>query len=198
MALIGLYLVAGALLVVAGAAKAVRPDDTARAMQAALPLPDRWRRPGTLNPVVRVTAVIEAVIGIAAVAHPAPIPAALVAVSYFAFAALLAVVRSRGGALASCGCFGRPDTPVTVAHVVIDLVLGLSAAVVAGAGPSGWIVSVLAGQPGRGAPLLVASAVATWLTILVMDRLARVVAVRRAVGIQHGHAARSVAEAATR
>ena len=37
MELIGLYLIAAGLLVVAGTAKAARPDDTARAVGALLP-----------------------------------------------------------------------------------------------------------------------------------------------------------------
>ncbi len=36
---------------------------------------------------------------------------------------VVAYARSRGGALASCGCFGTPDTPATLLHVVVDLVV---------------------------------------------------------------------------
>ncbi|HLH27643.1 MAG TPA: hypothetical protein VKW77_01930, partial [Acidimicrobiales bacterium] len=60
MELIGLYLVAGFLLVAAGAAKAVRPDDTARALGAALPLPAFLRRrPWSVRGGVRAVAAGE-------------------------------------------------------------------------------------------------------------------------------------------
>ena len=183
MALIGLYLVAAALLVVAGVAKVFRPDDTARALGAALPVPGLRAASGPLRWVVRAVAGVEAALGVVALVRPGPIPAALVAFSYLAFAGLLVVVRSRGGALASCGCFGRPDTPVTAAHVVIDVGLGVSAAVVAAGVPAGWLFTVLAAQPGGGVPLLLVSGLVAWLAVLVMDGLARLVAVRRLAGI---------------
>ena len=79
MELIGLYLVAAGLLVVAGVAKALRPDDTARAL-AALARPRR--RDGHLVPlrvargVVRTGALAEAALGIAALVLPRPLAAA--------------------------------------------------------------------------------------------------------------------------
>ena len=48
-----------------------------------------------------------------------PVPALLVAASYAAFTAFVLLARSRGGVLASCGCFGRADTPPTTTHVVV-------------------------------------------------------------------------------
>jgi Methylamine utilisation protein MauE len=181
--LIGLYLVAGILLVVAGVAKAVRPDDVSRAVAAALRLdPDRLRG------AVRILAAGEAVLGAAALAWPAPVPAALVATSYLGFAVLLTVVRSKGGALASCGCFGRPDTPVTVTHVVADLCLGAAAVAVAAAGRGSSVLGLLAGQPGRGFPLVATSLLAAGLSVLVMDQLSRLVAIRREVGMSHSRA----------
>ena len=125
MELIGLYLVAAGLLVVAGVAKAARPDDTARAMAALLPGPLplrllRWR--------VRAGALAEAALGVVAVVFPRPVTAALVALSYVCFFGVVAFARWRGGPLATCGCFGRPDTPPTALHLVIDLVLAAAAA----------------------------------------------------------------------
>ncbi len=73
----------------------------------------------------------EAVLGITALVLPRPWWAGLVALSYVVFAGFVAYARSTGGAIASCGCFGTPDTPATLVHVVIDGVLALSAAAVA-------------------------------------------------------------------
>lgn len=180
MELIGLYLVAAALLVGAGVAKALRPDDTARAFGSTFRI-----RPERLRAWVRVGAAVEVAVGIVALAWPGPVPAALVAASYFVFAATLAVVRSTGGAIGSCGCFGSPDTPATITHVVANACLGAAAVAVAAAHFRDSVLGVLADQPWRGVPLLMASLLAAWLTLLVMDQMARLTAVRRLVGISH-------------
>ena len=75
MELIGLYLIAAGLLVVAGTAKAARPDDTTRALVALLPSPPSFR---LLRDVVRVGALAEAALGVVAFAFPRPATAALV------------------------------------------------------------------------------------------------------------------------
>jgi hypothetical protein len=178
MELIGLYLVACFLLMAAGSAKAVRPDDTARALSAVVPM-----SVGSLRRLVRVGSVGEAVLGLAALATPRPALAAAVGVSYASFAVFVAIARRRGGAIASCGCFGTPDTPATGLHVVVNVVLAASAAGVAAAGTGGSIVSILAAQPGHGVPLVVASAVGAWLTYLAVSVLASVRAARRLTGI---------------
>ncbi|MGH9079945.1 MAG: MauE/DoxX family redox-associated membrane protein, partial [Acidimicrobiales bacterium] len=119
MELTGLYLVACFLLIVAGAGKAARPDDTARAL-VALPrtrLPLNWVRS-----LVRMGSVAELSLGLAGLLVPGPTVVWLVAASYALFATVVAYTRWRGGALASCGCFGTPDTPATALHVVVDLV----------------------------------------------------------------------------
>jgi hypothetical protein len=128
--LIGPYLVAGAVLVAAGLAKAWRPADSARALAGPIHLPVRVLRPG-----LRAAGAAEALVGAVAVGTLARPAAALVAASYALFAAVVLVVRHRGGPLASCGCLGTPDTPATLLHVVVDL--GLAAAAVSVAGVSG-------------------------------------------------------------
>lgn len=175
MELIGLYLVACSLLIAAGAAKAVRPDGTARALVDLPPvrLPLRW-----VGRSVRVGAALELVLGAAALAFPGSPAAWLVAVSYASFAGVVLYVRSRGGALASCGCFGTPDTPATAVHLVVDLVLAGVAAVIAVADPSGSLRTVLAHQPAAGVPLVATSALATWLAYLAVTRLADLQAAR--------------------
>ena len=95
MELIGLYVVACGLLAAAGVAKVVRPDDTARALAAAVPL-----RRQTMRTVVRAGSVAEAALGITALVLPRPWWAALVALSYLVFAGFVAHARSTGGAIA--------------------------------------------------------------------------------------------------
>jgi hypothetical protein len=175
--LIGLYLVAAGLLVVAGTAKAARPDDTARALGALLPSAPALP---LLRRVVRVGALAEAALGTAALAFPRPATAGLVAASYVCFLGVVADARRRGGPLATCGCFGRPDTPATALHLFIDLVLATAAATVAAGAPSGGtLVTQLAQQPWAGLPLLFVSAVGLWLTALALSALAALTAARR-------------------
>jgi hypothetical protein len=176
--LIGPYLVACALLMVAGVAKAIRPDDTARALAVVVPIRARH-----LRWIIRVGSIIEATLGMVALLAPRTMTAGLVAVSYLVFAGAVAYARSEGGAIASCGCFGTPDTPATMLHVVINGGLAVSAGVVALAGPTGSIASVLSAQPIHGVPLVAASALCGWLTYLAITAMARLDAARRLVGI---------------
>ena len=177
MELIGLFLIAAGLLVVAGVAKAARPDDTARALATLLPGAPPLR---PVRGLVRVGALAEAALGVAAIVFPRPLTAALVALSYLGFAGVVAVARWRGGPLATCGCFGRPDTPPTVLHLVLDLGLAAVAAGVATGAPStGTLSSQLAHQPWAGVPLLFVSGVGLWLTALALSALAALTAARR-------------------
>jgi hypothetical protein len=176
--LIGLYLVASGLLCVAGAAKARRPDDSARALAPLLPGPPPLR---VMRWLVRTGALVEAALGAVAIAFPRPATAALVALSYVCFLGVVAVARRRGGALATCGCFGRPDTPATALHLVIDLVLAAAAAAVALDAPAQNTLRLqLAHQPWAGLPLLFVSAVGLWLTALALSSLGALAAARRA------------------
>ena len=87
--------------------------------------------------------------------------------------------------MASCGCFGTPDTPATMLHVLVDLGLAAAAGCVAAAQPSGSMVSILAAQPLDGVPLVAVSALAAWLTYLVISALAGLQAARRLTAVSH-------------
>jgi hypothetical protein len=178
MELIGVYLVACALLVVGGTAKAFRPADTARALASLVPVSE-----ALIGRTVRLAAVGEAILGVAAIAYPHTLLAAGVGLSYAVFTVFVAYARARGGAIASCGCFGTPDTPATGIHIVVNLVLCLSAITVAAAGTDGSIFSILAHQPWHGLPLVVASAAGAWLTFLTISVLAELRAARRLTAI---------------
>ena len=182
MELIAPYLIACLLLVVAGVAKALRPAGTARALADLVPL-----GPGGLAVLVRWGSVLEVALGVVALVFPRPVTAAAVAAVYSAFVVVVAVVRARGGATASCGCFGAVDTPATGLHLVIDAGLAVSAAVVAvSASAGGTIVSLLGHQPMDGLPLVFLSGVGAWLSILAMGRLADLRAARRLTGVTFG------------
>lgn len=120
---------AGLLLLGAGGAKIVDPDRTVGALTA-LGVPV-----GTT--AVRVGAAGEAVVGAMALVVGGRTSAALVGVSFAAFAVFVAAALRSGRPIGTCGCFGRADTPPRRAHVAVDLVLaaaGLAGAVV-GVGP---------------------------------------------------------------
>jgi hypothetical protein len=178
MELIGLYLVACGLLVIAGVAKAIRPGDTARALAGLIPVPVP-----RMSIVVRLGSMGEAALGSAALIVPSTASAGMVAVSYAAFAITVAYARSKGGAIASCGCFGRPDTPATILHVTVNAGLAASAAAMAIAAPTGTIVSILASQPVHGLPLIAVSALCGWLTYLIISVGAALQAARRLTSI---------------
>jgi hypothetical protein len=179
--LIGPYLIACGLLVVAGLSKAAHPADSARALGVLVPA-----RPARLVVLVRTGSLVEAALGSAALIVPRPLTALAVAVAYAALAAYVGLVRSRGGAMASCGCFGTPDTPATALHLVVNAGLAVAAAVVAASRPSGTIVSLLSHQPLHGLPLVALSVLGAWLCYLAVAALADLQAARRLVD---GHAA---------
>jgi hypothetical protein len=181
--LIGLYLTAAALLVVAGIAKAVRPDETARALNDLV-----WTRalsvmtPPRMRMLIRGAAILEATLGFVAIVFPRPVTAGLVATSYALFAGVVLYARSRGGALSSCGCFGRADTPATSLHALVDLVFAAACIAVAASTPSsGSLVTLLGRQPAAGVPLVFVSAVGLYMAYLVLAVLPAMEGARRLV-----------------
>jgi len=178
MELIGLYLVACGLLIGAGVTKAIRPGDTARAWAGQLPISETRLRAG-----VRIGSVAEAALGTIALVAPRTASACLVAVSYALFSAVVALARSKGGAIASCGCFGTPDTPATTLHVVVNAGLAVSAAAVAISAPTRSIVTILASQPLHGLPLVAVSALCGWLAYLAISTMAAVQGARRLTAV---------------
>jgi hypothetical protein len=190
MELIGIFFVACGLLVLAGVAKALRPDDTARALVLLLP---RWssRVPslGVTRQVVRIGALVEAALGTCALIFPRPVPAALVAVSYALFVGVVVSARKRGGPLSTCGCFGRPDTPATSLHVLLNVVFVATAVAVALQPPHFTdLASLLEHQPWDGVPLLLACGTGIWLAYLALSPLATLDAARRLTGQPHSKA----------
>jgi len=184
MELIGIFFIACGLLVLAGIAKAVRPDDTARALL--LMLPREISQVPSFNVArlaVRTVALVEAAVGASALLFPRSVTAALVAVSYTLFVCTVVYARRRGGPLSTCGCFGRPDTPATGLHVVLNVVFAAASVTVA-LRPSQFttLASLLAHQPWDGVPLLLACGAGVWLAYLALSPLATLEAARHLVG----------------
>ena len=88
------------LLAIAGVAKAYRPLPTVRALRSAA-------LPGNVT-LVRLLGAGEAVLAVVALFVAGPLPAALIALSYAAFAGFVIYARARGGTVSSCGCFASP------------------------------------------------------------------------------------------
>jgi hypothetical protein len=157
------YLAATVLLGAAGVAKVIRPGDTATALAAA-----GWPAGPT---AVRAGAAAEVAVAALAIAVPGPATGALMAVAYTAFAVFVLVALRRGWALASCGCFGRPDTPPTSAHAALNAGAAASAVWWAAAGLGGGglrhLGRLFVHQTWDGGPLLLVTLVVAALAYLV-------------------------------
>ncbi len=160
----GPFAVAALLLVLAGIAKARRPADTVVALRAA-------GLPAT-SVLVRAGALAEVAIGGSALASGDRATAILVALSYAAFTLFVVTALRRATPLASCGCFGKPDTPPTWTHVVITGAATCAAIVVA-ADPTAGLPDVLKSQPYTGLPFVLLLLCGTLLAYVAMSTLPR-------------------------
>jgi hypothetical protein len=158
-AVAGLYTAAVLLLGGAGLSKVRRPADSAVALRAAgLPVtPHR----------VRALAAVEVVIAVTALVAPGPVPAVLAALSYLAFAVWVAAALRRNLPLASCGCFGRADTPPSWTHVAVNVAAGGSALAWA-LTASASLPSTLGHQAWRALPLVLGALVVGGLAAVVL------------------------------
>lgn len=166
------FLAACALLAAGGVLKALRPDDTARALRT-------LRVPLGVGGV-RAAGGAEALLGVVAGATGSPLAAAAVAASYLGFAAIVSVALARRLPISSCGCFGAIETPPTRLHVAVNLVAAAVAALVVADSP-GSLTQVLDDQPAAGVPFLVLTGVIAYAAALAMTDLpkARALRVRR-------------------
>lgn len=168
--LAGPFAACALLLALAGVAKAVRPMPTVRALRSV-------SLPGSVV-AVRLLGAGEAVLAFTALMVAGPVPAALIALSYAAFAGFVLYARTRGGSISSCGCFGKPDSPPTVAHIVVNVAAALIAAAAA-AWPAGSPLHELAGSPAAGVALALLILVTTGLAYLALAEWPRLVGVLR-------------------
>jgi hypothetical protein len=148
-------LAAAVLLVVAGVGKLRRPSYTVGAIKS---VGVRVKVRGVL-----LLGLTEMAIGLAAFIASGPVPSALIGLSYLGFTGFVILALRKGGAVSSCGCLGRPDTPPTRTHAVVTAALGTSALATAVAG--GVDVGDL-GWSTTDATLLAFTALVTWLVWL--------------------------------
>jgi hypothetical protein len=128
---------AALLLALAGLAKVVTPAPAVTTLRLAYPALRGMR---TLRAVVRAGGVAELAIGLAALTVGSRLTAVLLGCCYLVFAAL-AVRLVRRGQHAPCGCFGQPDSPIGIAHVVLNVICvgGAIAATLRPPGPAGGL-----------------------------------------------------------
>ncbi len=158
------------LLVVGGALKVRRPDDTVRALRA-LQLP--------ATPfAVRLLAMGEVVIGATTIAVGGPVMALLTAVSYAGFTAFVLLAMLRRGPLSSCGCFGTPDTPPTAAHLVVTSLASV-VAFLAVAHPIDPLAHTVTTQPAFGIPFVVLTGCCVWFAHAALSLVPKVTAMAR-------------------
>ena len=176
---LGPFLAAAALLVLAGLPKLGDPSSLVLALRS-VGLPAR--------PVIgRLLAAAEMAVGGLALVAPGRLSGVLVAAAYLAFTGFVALALTRGGLLASCGCFGRPDTPPTRSHLAVTAVLAASGVAMAWAPPaSGWSSAMQ--QPATFATLLGFAALLAALAYLAIAVLPTVTpaAVRSASAPRRG------------
>jgi hypothetical protein len=127
--------------------------------------------------LVRLMALAEITIGTYTLLFGGRIAALLVAIVYLGFAAFVGYALAKGGVVASCGCFGRDDTPPTWAHLILNLAaaavsLGAVAAAVSG------ILDAVADDPLAGLVLVGFVAMGTWFAYLILNVVPTVIPVR--------------------
>ena len=133
-----------------------------------------------LRGVVRACVLAEARSAPSPSFFPRPATAVLVALSYLCFFGVVAYARRRGGPLATCGCFGRPDTPPTMLHLVLDLTLAAAATAVVLGGSEQRHAGDAAGAPALGGlPAPFRERGGLWLTALALSALAALTGARR-------------------
>ena len=167
----GPFTIAVVLLAVGGAFKAASPADTAKALRG-VGLPG-WPL------LVRLGGVLEIAVAAAALVTGGRVGASLVAVSYLGFAAFVGAALARGVPIATCGCFGKADTPPSVVHLVVNLAAAATAIAVV-VDPGVALADVVADQPLAGAPYLILTATGVYLTFLALTRLPQVLLAARA------------------
>jgi hypothetical protein len=172
--LAGPFAIACVLLAGAGALKAWHPGDTANALRTVgVELSYTSSRV-----VVRAFGAVETALALFALLSGNPAACALVAASYLLFTGFVVLARRRGTAIASCGCFGKVDTPPSIVHVVLDL---LFAGVAAAAAFTGGVAlpDVLRDQPLAGVPFVLLLAVGAYLVFLAFTALPKTMAAVR-------------------
>ena len=170
-----LHASAALLLVVAGAAKLIRPADGFAGLVGLRTRPF----------VVRLLGTVEAVAGMAALIAGG-LAAWIVGLLYAAFA--LVVLRAVLAGADSCGCFGRLDAPPSLIHVAGNLMLAAMSFTAAGAAspPVTAVVQAAGESPATGVALPVVIVLLAGLVLVAFTALPEALAARSAGGGRAG------------
>lgn len=156
------------LLAIGGTSKIFRPANASHALRG-LRLP--------AAPFgVRLLAVAELGVAVGALADGGRHAWLLVAGAYLGFACFVVLAMSRGGSVSSCGCFGAPDTPPTLVHVLVTSSAFALAFATAVGHPTGPLSDALADMPLLGLPFLLATGCCVWFAyaaVAVLPKTAR-------------------------
>ena len=163
----GPFAIAAALLAIGGVMKAWRPQDTANALRGV-------GLPGS-SLLVRVGGAVEAVIGATALITGGTVSAVLVALSYTVFLAFVVTALRRDVPVATCGCFGKVDTPPSRVHVAVNLA-AVAAAVIVAVDPGAGLPDTLRVQPLAGIPYLLLVGLGVGLVFVALTSLPRTLA----------------------
>lgn len=168
----GPFAIAAVLLIIGGAAKVGAPSDTATALAGV-----GLRIPAA---VVRIGAAFEVLVGLYALVIADRAAAALVVLSFAAFFGFVWLALVRRVPIATCGCFGRADSPPSVVHLAIDAGAVLAAAAVV-VDPGAALTDVIGDQPLAGAPYLLLVVTGVYLAYMAMTALPRTLALVREI-----------------
>lgn len=167
----GPFAIGAVLLALGGLLKLRAPSDTATALRnVGLPI-GSW--------LVRTGALIEVAVGVYALVNGDRIAGGLVALSYLAFTVFVSVALLEHAPIATCGCFGKEDTPPSLVHIGCNL--GFAAAALAVVvDPGVALVDVIRDQPLSGVPFVMLVTIGVGLTYLALTALPRTMALVRA------------------
>jgi uncharacterized membrane protein YphA (DoxX/SURF4 family) len=163
----GWFFLVAALLVWSGIRKLADPELTRGALRAA-------RLPSS-RLAVFFLATAEIVVGSLALLVSGPVWAWAVAMVYGGFAGFVALAKIRHFPIASCGCFGKPDTPPTRMHLIINLTaVGGAVSYANAARPT--LPSILAEQPLAGLAYLGFLGIGVYCLYLLLSELPQLTA----------------------
>jgi methylamine utilization protein MauE len=151
------FFLAAGLLVLAGAAKILRPDPTAQALLDA-------GLPGTLAEA-RAVGTVEVVVGVWASLAPAAGGTIALGGLYLLFAGYLGFLLVARPDAGSCGCAGSTAVPPSRLHLVLNLVAsatGLAYATTEAPSAGAWIT----GLGWAAVPIVLGLVVAGWLAVV--------------------------------
>ncbi len=153
------FFLAAGLLVLAGAAKILRPDPTAQALLDA-------GLPGTLA-AARVVGTVEVTVGAWASLAPAAVGAIALGGLYLVFAGYLGFLLAARPDAGSCGCAGSTAVPPSRLHLALNLgasATGFAYATTEAPGVGSWIVSL----GWAAVPVVFGLVVAGWLAVVAV------------------------------